>query len=279
MFNTFDKIKNAGANIVKNIKSNIQPCEGPSYEYAGNDEDYNEFLKNIGADNPDYVRTDKSEKSADCENCEKSEDEKEEKHDDTLKKTIDNISDTIFDKFNQIKTSIENGKGASGAQSVDKIYSLLDELSAVVKDIDTSQSNVYAQITQIKSGVEALEASLKSNSAETAFTLEKLSQDISDTVGKTADISTQIKDFDCLIQDQTTEFESMKSEYIALNKVINGLSADLADVSTNQQMSKNSILALAESVDALNKRMTIGFVTLGIIAALGVIIPIVIRFI
>lgn len=279
---TFDKIKNASANIVKNLKSNIQPCDGPSYEYSSNDEDYNEFLRNIGADKPDYAKTTEyecNEEGPKAEEAENTATQSEKKSEDTSKKTFDNISDIIFDKFNQIKSSIETNKNVGNSESFEKIHTMIDELSEIVKDINTSQTNVYAHITQIKADIENIVTSSKSNSAETAFALEKLSQDISDTIARTADISTQLKDFDCLIQDQTTEFESMKSEYIALNKVINGLSSDLADVSTNQQMSKNSILALAESVDALNKKITIGFVTIGIITAIGVITPIILHFI
>lgn len=277
---TFDKIKNASANIVKNFKSTIQPCDGPTYEYSSNDEDYNEFLKNIGTAKPDYAKEteytyEEVSHSTDGDIKEK---HSEKKSDDNFKKTIDNISDTIFDKFNQIKTTIETNKNSGNSENFEKIYAMIDELSEIVKEINTSQSNVYAHITQIKSSAENIVALSKSNSAETAFALEKLSQDISDIIVKTADISAKISDFNCLIEEQTAEFENMKSEYISLNKVINGLSSDLSDVSTNQQMSKNSILALAESVDALNKKITIGFVTVGIIAAIGVITPIIVQF-
>ena len=279
MFNTFDKLKkhaaNASAAIVKNIKSmNIQPCDGPSYEYSSNDDDYNEFLKNMGSEQADYINIPnpniKESKSAqaDAPEVDAINEQSDEKSEASIKKKIDNISDTIFDKFNQIKSSIETNKTVSNAEDFEKTYALLDELSANIDELSVL-------LTSIKDSTDKIEKTTKNSTAEISIAIEKLSHDISAITAYISDSDNKMSEFESTITQQTAEFEKMKVEYTSLNKIINGLSADLSDVSANQQMSKNSILALAESFDSLNKKITIGFVTLGVITSLSVIVQIV----
>ena len=124
MFETFDKLKkqavNAGTNFVRNFTSrNIQPCEGAEYEYCGNDEDYNEFLKNVGSEKQDYVNTADENKGNEIPKAEKTEE--------SVKKTLETISETIFDKFNQIKSTLEESKNSAKNEDFAKTQEILGQ--------------------------------------------------------------------------------------------------------------------------------------------------------
>lgn len=267
MMDTFDKIKkqalNAKDNIVKNLKSmNIKPCDGAEFEYVSNDEDYNEFLKNEGFETRDYINFSGNEGSEDKETESVPKEEKN--------NTFDNISDMISEKINQFKRVMDD---YSDKKSYPK--ESFEQLQNSVSAFDTELTKVVTALEQLKTSTDALAKETKAASAASSFTLEKTMSDIVDLNNKVNAINTSLNELNEKIISNSDDYTSIKNELIGLKSSANSINADISEISAAQQMLKNSVLSMASSIDALNKKLTTGFVTVGIIGAVCAVMLIV----